>query len=175
MSTDAFAVSLGKGARLQKPRLSEALRTGAIFGTVEGLTPVIGWCIGLAASAYIAAIDHWIAFIVLGGIGLKMIFEGIQAETGEEKPASNSFARLALTALGTSIDSMAVGVSLSILGTHIGVTAAAIGFATFTMVTIGVMTGQYIGSKFGKVAELCGGAALIFLGTKTLLEHLGYL
>ncbi len=86
-----------------------------------------------------------------------MIYEGLQAETGEEKPASNSFARLALTALGTSIDSMAVGVSLSILGTHIGVTAAAIGLATFTMVTIGVMAGQYIGSKFGKVAELCGG------------------
>ncbi|HYD19509.1 MAG TPA: manganese efflux pump MntP family protein, partial [Patescibacteria group bacterium] len=131
--------------------------------------------IGLAASSYVAAVDHWIAFIILGAIGLKMIYEGLQADTGEEKPRSHSIARLLLTALGTSIDSMAVGVSLSILGTHIGWTAAAIGLATFTMVTIGVMTGQYIGSKYGKIAEMAGGAALIFLGTKTLFEHLGYI
>jgi putative Mn2+ efflux pump MntP len=175
MSTDAFAVSVGKGAALRKPRFTEALRTGAIFGAIEGMTPIVGWGIGLAASQHIAAVDHWIAFIILGSIGLKMIYEGLQADSGEEKPVRHSIARLMLTALGTSIDSMAVGVSLSILGTHIGWTAAAIGFATFTMVTIGVMTGQYIGSKYGKIAEMLGGAALIFLGTKTLLEHLGYI
>ncbi len=175
MSTDAFAVSVGKGAALRKPRFTEALRTGAIFGVIEGMTPVIGWGIGLAASQHIAAVDHWIAFIILGAIGLKMIYEGLQADDGTEKPTSHSIARLMLTALGTSIDSMAVGVSLSILGTHIGWTAVAIGLATFTMVTIGVMTGQYIGSKYGKIAEMAGGAALIFLGTKTLFEHLGYI
>lgn len=175
MSTDAFAVSVGKGAALRKPKLSEAFRTGAIFGAVEGITPVIGWCIGLVASSYVQAVDHWIAFTLLAGIGLKMIHESLSAEERtEEKPLRHSLPRLVLTAIGTSIDSMAVGVSLSVIGTEIGVIAAAIGFATFTMVTIGLMTGQYLGAKFGRRAEMLGGIALVCLGTKILFEHLGY-
>lgn len=173
MSTDAFAVSIGKGAGLHKPQFREAVRTGAIFGAVEASTPLIGWLLGLAASAHVAEIDHWIAFFVLGGIGLKMIIEGFRGADGE-KPRSHSLGRLLLTALGTSIDSMAVGMSLSVLGAPIVVTAASIGFATFTMVTLGLMTGQYLGSRFGRGAEMCGGGALVFLGTKILLEHLGY-
>jgi putative Mn2+ efflux pump MntP len=175
MSTDAFAVSIGKGAGLHKPQLREAFRTGAIFGAVEASTPVIGWLLGLAASSYVQDIDHWIAFFVLGGIGLKMIIESRRTDVNAPQRTSNGLWRLALTALGTSIDSMAVGVSLSVLGAPIAVTAASIGLATFTMVTLGLMTGQYLGSRFGKGAELCGGAALVFLGTKTLLEHLGYI
>ncbi len=174
MSTDAFAVSIGKGAGLHKPQLKEAFRTGAIFGAVEASTPVIGWLLGLAASTHVESVDHWIAFFVLGGIGVKMIVEAFKGSAGE-KPRSHSIGRLALTALGTSIDSMAVGVSLSVLGAPIAITAASIGLATFTMVTLGLMTGQYLGSRFGKGAELCGGAALLFLGTKILLEHLGYI
>jgi putative Mn2+ efflux pump MntP len=73
MSADAFAAALGKGAALERLRLSEALRTGVVFGTIEAITPVIGWAVGLAASGYITAIDHWIAFTLLGGIGGKMI------------------------------------------------------------------------------------------------------
>lgn len=181
MSTDAFAVSIGKGAAAHggkgnKPCLKSALRTGAVFGTVEGITPVIGWAAGLAASQHVQAVDHWIVFFVLGGIGLKMIFEGLRArEEAEEAPKKHSIGRLALTAVGTSIDSFAVGISLSMLGVDIATTAFSIGLATFTMVTIGMMAGQYIGSKFGRVAEMMGGAALIFLGAHTLLEHLGYI
>ncbi len=173
MSTDAFAVSIGKGAALSRPRFRDALRMGAIFGTVEGITPLVGWAAGFAASSYIAAIDHWIAFTVLGLIGAKMIFEGLQKTADDEKPQRHGFGRLLLTAFGTSIDSMAVGVTISLLGTEIGLTAAAIGFATFLMVTMGMMAGHYVGAKFGKLAEICGGALLIFLGTKTLFEHLG--
>lgn len=175
MSTDAFAVSVGKGAALRKPKLSEAFRTGAIFGAVEGITPVIGWGIGLVASSYVQAVDHWIAFVLLAGIGFKMVQESLTpADDTVEKPARNGLPRLILTAIGTSIDSMAVGVSLSVLSVPIGYTAAAIGFATFTMVTIGLMTGQYLGAKFGKRAEFLGGVALICLGSKILFEHLGY-
>lgn len=175
MSTDAFAVSIGKGAALRKPCIKNALRTGAVFGTVEGITPVIGWAAGLAASQYVQAVDHWIAFFVLGGIGLKMIFEGLRAhEEAEEAPKKHGIGRLALTAVGTSIDSFAVGISLSMLGVDIATTAISIGLATFTMVTIGMMAGQYIGSKCGRVAEMLGGAALLFLGTHTLLSHMGY-
>lgn len=175
MSTDAFAVSIGKGAALRKPRLSEAFRTGAIFGAVEGVTPLVGWAIGLAASSYVQAVDHWIAFIVLGSIGIKMMRASFTPDDeSAEKPARHGLGYLILTAIGTSIDSMAVGVSLSVVGMPIAITAAAIGCATFTMVTIGLMTGQYLGAKFGKQAELCGGIALLFLGTKILFEHLGY-
>lgn len=182
MSTDAFAVSIGKGAALgnqgvsfRKPRIFEALRTGAIFGTVEGLTPLVGWAIGFAASSYIAAVDHWIAFTLLGVIGTKMILESLRKSEEEEKPQRHSLGRLIVTAIGTSVDSMAVGMTISILGSEIGLTAAAIGCATFLMVTMGMMAGQYVGAKFGKLAELCGGALLIFLGTKTLFEHLGFI
>lgn len=176
MSTDAFAVSIGKGASLRKPKLSEAFRTGAIFGAVEGITPVIGWGLGLSAGAYVEALDHWIAFTLLAGIGCRMIYAALKTESEEaEKPARHGLGGLIITAIGTSIDSMAVGVSLSVLSAPVAMTATAIGFATFTMVTIGLMTGQYLGEKFGKRAEICGGLALIFLGTKILLEHLGYM
>lgn len=184
MSTDAFAVSLGHGARsrvgkgasLSKPKLGEAFRTGAIFGAVEGVTPVIGWGLGLVAGAYVQAVDHWIAFTLLAGIGLRMIYAALKNEiVAEQKPARHGLLALVITALGTSINSMAVGVSLSVLSAPVAVTATAIGLATFTMVTIGLMTGQYLGEKFGKTAEICGGIALVFLGTKILLEHLGYI
>jgi len=174
MSTDAFAVSVGRGAAEKKQPLSHALRTGAIFGAVEGITPVIGWLLGLAASAYVEAVDHWIAFIILSAIGLKMIRESF-ANAEVSKPRAAGLGRLVLTAIGTSIDSLAGGISLSVLGAPIGVTAAAIGFATFSMVTIGLMAGQYLGAKFGKYAEMAGGCALVFLGTKILLEHLGHI
>lgn len=176
LSTDAFAVSISKGAAARKPCIRNALRTGAVFGTVEGATPVIGWAAGLAASGYVQAVDHWIAFFVLGGIGLKMIFESLRAqESEEEQPGRPGLARLVLTAIGTSIDSMAVGLSLSMLGMGIGATALATGCATFTMVTIGMTAGQYLGSRFGRAAEALGGAGLLFLGTHTLLAHLGHI
>ena len=182
MSTDAFAVSIGKGAALgrsgvsfKKSRVIEALRTGAIFGTVEGLTPLVGWAVGFAASSYITAIDHWIAFTLLGVVGVKMIVDALQKEEEATEEKRHSLGQLIFTAIGTSVDSMAVGMTVSILGSHIGLTAAAIGFATFLMVTLGMMAGQYVGAKGGKLAELFGGALLIFLGTQTLIEHLGYL
>jgi len=182
MSTDAFAVSIGKGAVLGKSgasfsraRFSEALRIGAIFGTIEGLTPLVGWAVGFAASSYIAAVDHWIAFTLLGLIGTKMIYEALQKAEEEAAPKRHGLGQLVITAIGTSVDSMAVGMTISILGSEIGLTAAAIGFATFLMVTLGMMAGQYVGAKGGKLAELCGGALLIVLGTHTLLEHLGFI
>ena len=173
MSTDAFAAAVGKGAALQKPRWREALRTGAIFGSIEAITPLLGWALGLAAAKYVSAWDHWIAFTLLGGLGLHMIWAGLASPKAETaKPERHSFWLLAATALGTSIDAMAVGVSLAFLDVDIAVTAAAIGLTTMVMVTAGVMLGRVLGAVAGRRAEVVGGLLLIGIGSFILFEHL---
>jgi putative Mn2+ efflux pump MntP len=172
MSADAFAAALGKGARLDRPGWGEALRTGLIFGGIEAVTPLIGWALGKAASTYIAAFDHWIAFGLLIVIGGKMIWDALKREEEEEKPKRHGLMVLVLTAIGTSIDALAVGVTLAIIGANIIVNALAIGAATFTMVTIGVMTGRVLGEKFGRYAEAGGGVILIAIGIKILMDHI---
>ena len=125
---------------------------------------------GLAAASFVDAIDHWIALFLLGGVGCKMIYESFQPRT-EEKPRRHSLLDLAVTALGTSIDAMAVGVTLAFLDAEIVVVAAAIGSATFMMTTAGVMMGRYAGATLGKRAELVGGIGLIALGIRIFVKH----
>src|SRR5689334_12368065 len=172
MSADAFAAALGKGAALDNPRLSEALRAGLIFGTVEAITPVIGWAAGVTASRYISAFDHWIAFSVLGAIGGKMIWESIHRAGARQRPAQHSLGVLIGTASGTSIDAMAIGVTLALIEANILVAALAIGGTTFALATLGIMIGRLIGAKLGRLAEAAGGTALILIGTKILLDHI---
>jgi putative Mn2+ efflux pump MntP len=175
MSTDAFAAAIGKGSSLHKPRLTEALRTGLIFGVIEAITPIIGWLIGQAATRWVAEWDHWIAFTLLLVLGLHMIYNGLkheEEEEEEEKPGSHSFLILAVTAFATSIDALAVGVGLAFVDVNIWVAAAAIGLATMTMVTIGVMLGRVLGAVVGKRAEIVGGVVLMIVGATILYEHL---
>ena len=173
MSTDAFAAAVCKGAALTRPRLSEALRTGIIFGVIEALTPLIGWALGSVAAPYVRAWDHWIAFIVLGILGLRMIRNGWGGHHGDEPARTrHSFWLLAATGLATSIDAMAVGVTLAFVDTNIIMIALAIGTATLFMVTLGVMVGRMLGTALGKRAEVLGGIALIAVGSLTLYEHL---
>jgi len=171
MSTDAFAAAVGKGARLDRPGLGEALRTGLIFGSVEAVTPLIGWGLGKAASRFIAAYDHWIAFAILALVGGKMIWDAARREPDEEKPKSHGLPVLVLTAIGTSIDALAVGVTLALIGANIIVNALAIGTTTFVLVTIGMLTGRFLGEKFGRYAEAAGGVVLILIGVAILAEH----
>lgn len=171
MSADAFAAAIGKGVALQKPKLSYAMRIGLVFGGVETLTPLIGWMLGLMASSFIASVDHWVAFTILSIIGGKMIYEGFHNEESQRKE-SHKLSILILTAIGTSIDAMAVGATLALLNVNIWIMAGMIGAATFIMATIGIMTGHYIGTKAGKIAEVLGGLCLIAIGTKILIEHL---
>jgi putative Mn2+ efflux pump MntP len=173
MSTDAFAAAIGKGASLHKPRLIEALRTGIIFGVIEGITPLIGWLIGQAATSYVKNWDHWIAFTLLVVLGVHMIYNGLKHDDAEEeKPNQHSFLILAVTAFATSIDALAVGVGLAFVNVNILVAAAAIGVATTVMVTIGVMLGRVLGTVVGKRAEIIGGVVLMLVGATILYEHL---
>jgi len=174
MSTDAFAAAVGKGAALQKPRWREALRTGAIFGSIETVTPIAGWGLGLTAANYVQTWDHWIAFVLLVGLGLRMIYAGLQAPDVQkpDKPDRHSFWVLAVTGFATSIDAMAMGAGLAFLDVNILPVAAAIGFATFVMVTLGVMVGRVLGAVVGKRAEIIGGLVLLGIGGTILYEHL---
>lgn len=171
MSADAFAAAIGKGASLKKPRLRDAAAIGLIFGVVEAITPIIGWLAGVAASTLIASIDHWIAFIILAVIGAKMIAESLKKERAKEvRP--HSLTALVFTAIGTSVDALAVGVTMAFLDMNIWLSALAIGTATFVMATLGIMTGHYIGSKGGRIAEAIGGLGLMIIGLSILIEHL---
>jgi len=173
MSTDAFAAAVSKGAALHKPRFSEALRTGLIFGVIEALTPLVGWALGSAAARFVEDWDHWIAFVLLCTLGVFMIRNAFQEQDEEAPPvARHSFWLLAATGFATSIDAMAVGVSLAFIDNNILITAMAIGLATLLMVTIGVMVGRLIGAIAGKRAEMLGGLALIGIGATILYEHL---
>jgi putative Mn2+ efflux pump MntP len=176
MSTDAFAAAVVKGVELERPRWSEALRTGLIFGVIEGITPVVGWMLGSGASRFVQEWDHWIAFALLAGLGARMVRSGLSrpaAGDGQtEKPTSHPFWLLALTGFATSIDAMAIGVGLAFVDVPIWTVAVAIGCATFGMVTLGVMAGRALGAVAGRRAELVGGLLLIAIGATILDEHL---
>ena len=173
MSTDAFAAAIGKGASLNNPRFSEALRMGLIFGSIEALTPLIGWLIGRSAAPFVEAWDHWIAFALLLTLGLHMIYEGLKpADEEMEKPSRQPLFKVVLTAIGTSMDALAVGIGLAFIDVNIWIAAAMIGLATTIMVTSGVMLGRVIGSLIGHRAEIFGGLTLIGVGGWILTGHL---
>lgn len=173
MSVDALIAALGCGASPIRPTLSQAVRTGLVFGIVEMLTPIIGWALGVAASQYIQAIDHWVAFILLAAVGGRMTIHAVsRSEAAHAEATGPSMTGLLATAVGTSLDAMAVGVSLAFLNVNIFVIAAAIGLATMVMSTGGMLAGRYLGARFGRYAEIVGGIALIGLGTKILFDHL---
>lgn len=173
MSMDAFAASIGKGATLHKPKFSEAVRTGLIFGAIETLTPLVGWGLGMLASQFILEWNHWIASILLVFLGGRMIVEGFRGDSDEacEAPHRHGFWLLVTTAFATSLDAMAVGVGLAFLQVSIVTTALAIGCATFIMSTLGMMVGRFIGPLLGKRAEILGGIVLIGIGSEILWSH----
>ena len=173
MSMDAFAASIGKGATLHKPKFSEAVRTGLIFGAIETLTPLVGWGLGMLASQFVLEWNHWIAFILLVFLGGRMIIEGFRGDSDYacEAPRRHGFWLLVTTAFATSLDAMAVGVGLAFLQVSIVTTALAIGCATFIMSTLGIMVGRFIGPLLGKRAEILGGIVLIGIGSEILWSH----
>lgn len=174
MSMDAFAVAIAKGALLnQRPTLWHALRMGLLFGIIEGLTPLIGWGLGKLAHQWIEQWDHWLAFFLLFGLGLKVIYGHFseQLETTEPEQHKKTWYMLILTAIGTSLDAMTVGVSLAFLNVNIFLAMLMIGLATTLMVSLGILIGQRVGEKFGEYAELLGGFVLIIIGSFILYSH----
>ncbi|MBB3962886.1 putative Mn2+ efflux pump MntP [Rhizobium metallidurans] len=172
MSMDAFAVSVGRGAALGRTSVRDAVWTGVVFGVVEAITPMIGWVAGVAAASYVSAVDHWIAFGLLAAVGTNMVYSASKGGPEDETKPGMSFVVLVATAIGTSLDAMAVGVSLAFLQVNILVIAAAIGAATFLLSSGGMLVGRLIGERFGRIAEGVAGVALIALGSSILYEHI---
>lgn len=171
MSADAFAAALGKGAAMRRPRFTEALRIGLVFGLIEGITPLLGGWLGLVTKGHVEAWDHWIALALLTGLGAHMIHVGLAPEREDAPPVSPAWWRVPLTGLATSIDAFAVGIGLAFVDVPIGLAAAVIGACTFVMVTFGVLLGRALGAFAGKRAEVLGGLILILVGIGIAVEH----
>ncbi len=178
LSMDAFAVSICKGLAMKKADGKSMAICGAWFGGFQALMPLIGYFLGNLFANGIKAFDHWVAFGLLTFIGINMLKEAWNKEEGCNLNSNNdiSVKNMFVMAVATSIDALAVGISLAMAGNVNIITAIfLIGIITFSFSAAGVKIGNIFGCKFEKKAQLAGGCILIFLGTKILLEHLGYL
>jgi len=173
LAMDAFAVSLTVGMNTsKKEKLNMALKASIFFGGFQGLMPLIGWSIGINFAEYIEKIDHWVAFILLVLIGGKMIFESIKDEDKSEKADKGySNKRFLILAIATSIDALAVGVSFAFLNVDIVNAISIIAIITFITCIIGVYVGEALCKILGSKAEIIGGAILIIIGIKILIDH----
>lgn len=180
LSMDAFAVSVCKGLAMKRATLKAEATCGLWFGGFQALMPTIGFFLGALFADAIEAFDHWVAFALLAIIGINMLKEALKKkdESGDnpEKDADLSVKTMFLMAVATSIDALAVGISLAMVGSvNIWLAAAFIGICTCLLSALGVKIGNVFGSRYEKKAELAGGVILILLGVKILLEHLGVL
>ena len=176
MSADSFAAAVGRGAS-HRPKFSEALKAGAVFGIIEAITPLIGWVLGILAAGYVAKVDHWIAFGLLVIVGGHMIYEALKRDATSDysaaiKPRAGGLIALIALAVATSLDAGAVGIGLALIGTNIWIVAASVGITTFALATLGMMIGAKVGERSGKAAEAFGGLILISIGSLILYEHL---
>lgn len=190
MAMDAFAVAVAKGASERHPRLWQAVQGGLFFGVVEGFAPFIGYCLGKATEylggatgSWVQAFDHWVAFGLLGALGVRFIRgaaccdEQANQKTNEQKAAQkqadmSSIALMLITAVATSIDSVVVGVSLAFLDVNIVLACVLIGLTTTVMATGGLYLGNRLGASFGHYAMGVGGVVLIGIGMFILGTHL---
>lgn len=176
LSMDAFAVSVCKGLAMKKAPAKAMVLCGAWFGGFQALMPLIGFFLGTLFIDAISAIDHWIAFALLALIGVNMLREALGKDEGEQTDADLSVRTMFVMAVATSIDALAVGISLAMAGVgNIYLAVLLIGATTFALSAVGVKVGSVFGSKYEKKAEIVGGVILILLGVKILLEHLGVL
>ena len=180
VSMDAFAVSICKGLAMKKATLKASMTCGVWFGGFQALMPTIGFFLGTLFADAISAVDHWVAFVLLAVIGANMLKEAFGKEEEccccDEQNADMSAKTMFVMAVATSIDALAVGISLAMAGNvNIWLAAAVIGVCTCTFSACGVKIGNIFGSRFEKKAQIAGGVLLILLGTKILREHLGVL
>lgn len=181
LSMDAFAVSICKGLAMKKATWKASATCGIWFGGFQALMPLIGYWLGSFFAEAIETVDHWVAFGLLAIIGINMLKEALETEDmGKSCPVDGqvdlSVKTMFVLAVATSIDALAVGISLAMAGSvNIWAAVALIGVFTFGMSAAGVQIGNVFGSRFEKKAQIAGGLILILLGVKILLEHLGIL
>ena len=179
LSMDAFAVAVCHGLSMPKLNLRHGAVIALFFGGFQALMPFLGWLLGSQFAQYIESVDHWVAFGLLALIGGNMVREALSPEDEEESacPAADrlDLKRLFMMAVATSIDALAVGITFAFFSVPIGLAVSIIGVTTFCISLGGVVIGNFFGTRYKQRAELTGGIVLILLGTKILLEHLGFL
>lgn len=174
LAMDAFAVSICKGLSMKKMSWKKGLIIGGYFGFFQGFMPLIGYLLGIGFQSKVEAVDHWLALILLAIIGIDMIKDAFSKDT-EEKNDSVDFKEMIVLAIATSIDALAVGITMAFLDVNIILAVLLIGIITFVISVIGVKIGNIFGDKYEKKAELAGGIILVLMGIKILVEHLGIL
>ena len=173
LALDAFAVSVSSGIAIPGFGWKQAVKMGLWFGIFQFAMPLAGWLLGSSVSGYIEAVDHWVAFGLLALIGGRMAWGAIRGGGDEEEaPADLSAKRLCLLAIATSIDALAVGVSMAFMAVPVLASAVVIGVVAFVLSVVGGLAGRRLGGLFQKRAELVGGLVLIAIGVKILIEHL---
>lgn len=172
LAMDAFAVSIANGLIIKKKKYFNAFKFGVSFGLFQMVMPIMGWSLGYRLKDLIQNIDHWIAFFLLGFIGVKMIYESFKIEKIEKDEASITLSVLLGLSVATSIDALAVGLSFAFLEVSIVVPVLIIGGVTFVLSYLGVLIGNRFGPLFEKKMEIIGGLILIGIGFKILIEHL---
>lgn len=173
LSMDAFAVSVCKGLSMKRADAKGMAVCGAWFGGFQGLMPLIGFMLGSLFAEAIESVDHWIAFGLLALIGVNMLREAFSGKDDKEEDADLSVKTMFVMAVATSIDALAVGISLAMAGNvNVWMAVILIGCTTFILSAAGVKVGSVFGNRFEKKAEIAGGAILIVLGVRILLEHL---
>ena len=175
LSMDAFAVSICKGLEMKELKKEKMILIALFFGLFQALMPLIGWFLGSRFAKYITSIDHWISFVLLIFIGGKMLVEGIKNKEELANEKELTIKELFLLSIATSIDALAVGITLAFVNTNIWFAILIIGLITFILSMIGVLLGHKFGAKYQNISEIIGGIILILIGIKILLEHLGYL
>lgn len=172
LSMDAFAVSIGLGIRQAQINFMAALRIAGTFAAFHVAMPLLGWLLGTQVERFINHYDHWVAFGLLVFLGLKMIRESLHPdENNSNNPSGTS--TLLLLALATSVDALAVGISLAFLGSNIWLAGMSFGAVVMVVSMLGMLFGKKMGQRFGSRMEVLGGLTLIVIGLKILLEHLG--
>jgi putative Mn2+ efflux pump MntP len=174
LAMDCFAITMGLACGSRGLSLKQAVRMAAYFGGFQFVMPVVGWFAGDRLLGLIARFDHWVAFGLLVLIGVRMIHESIEMSEEEKacRPDQTRGRRLVILALATSIDALAVGLSLGVVGTSVLYPAAVIGATSFVLTIVGAKLGPVVGRIVGRRAELIGGLVLIAIGVKILVEHL---
>ena len=179
LSMDAFAAAICQGLFMTRIKWGHALTVGLYFGGFQALMPFIGWMLGSQFAGRIQQYDHWIAFILLVLIGGNMIREALSGDEEDAAQAETDLRldhkKLFLMAIATSIDALAIGVTFAFLETAILPAIGIIGCTTFCISVAGVAVGCWFGARYKKRAEITGGAILVLLGVRILLEHLGIL
>ena len=176
LSADAFAVAASKGAALRRPHPREALRTGFIFGVTEAALTLLGWGLGIVARKPVEAYDHWLALVLLGGLGVRMLVQAARAPREDvARPRRHGLSALLIAAVGSSLDALTVGVTLAFVDANIWITALVIGLCAFACAALGMLFGRALGRRVGRAAEAIGGLVLIGIGIYIVLEHTGVL